>query len=178
MTRHLTLYVKNQTVEENMKNYSGLVHAWSSNPILEAHNIIIGDTIYLVTIQKGVLFVISALTIGDILSYADFSRKYGKDLADGWEHGNIFYLASRATTIEINRNVSFTDAKRLRFHGKKDKLAFKSPESELLDPQTLRTPRKLTEDSASILDSYLGKLIDKMQESHITDWRRVLPKEY
>ncbi|MBA4390088.1 MAG: hypothetical protein C0399_04035 [Syntrophus sp. (in: bacteria)] len=173
MPKFLTLYMKKETIEENTTRYVGLVDSWSSNTKLDTCNVEIGDSVYWVTIKRASLYIVSALRVGRILSYTDFVRQYGKDLADGWPHGELFYIAAHATTIAIDRDVSPTDAKQIRFESNKDRLKFNPPGSDCLDPQTLRAPRMMTPASALILDKYLGHYV-QVSANYITVWKSFL----
>jgi hypothetical protein len=171
MASFFTLYITNKTIETKYRRYVGLVDSWSSNTKLDKLNVGVGDSVYWVSILNGSLYVISALRVGKKLSYADFSKQHGKDLADAWEHGEAFYIASQATTIAIDRDVSPGDAKQIRFESNNDRLKFNPPGSNDLDPQTLRVPRRLTPNSASILDDYLGDYV-QVSGNHITAWKK------
>jgi hypothetical protein len=171
MPTFFTLYITNKTIDEKYRRYVGLVDSWSSNPTLNKLNVGVGDSIYWVSIKEGSLYVISGLRFGRILSYEDFSKQYGKDLADAWGgHGKSFYVASEATTIAVHRKVSLEDAKNIRFETGKDRLKFKKDSNDL-DPQTLRSPRELTMESARLLDGYLGDYV-QIEDKHITAWRK------
>jgi len=177
MSKFITFYINNNTVETKIKNYSGLLDAWESYSELDKQKLLVGDFIYLVNIKKFSLNVISALRIGEILTYEDFSQKYGEDLADGWEHGKWFYVASEATTMTIDQEVEYEDAKKLRFEDGKDQLVFNPPGSKFLDSQTLRRPRLLTQSSAQILNTYLDKFV-KVLPAHINQWRTALKGKF
>jgi len=167
------MYITKQTIEKRVKKYEGMVEAWSSDPMLDKRAVGVGDSIYWLSIRNGLLLVITAVRVGRILSYNDFSKQYGQDLADGWSHGKYFYVASQAATFSSNREVAPEDARRIRFESVNDRLKFNPANSDNLDPQTLRTSRVLTPDSALILDSYINSYI-QVSSNEIAMYRKFL----
>lgn len=173
MPKYYTMYITKQTIEERIRKYIGIAEPWSSDPMLDKRGAGVGDSIYWLNIRNGLLYVITAVRVGRILSYNDFSKQYGQDLADGWPHGKLFYIASQAAAFSLSREVTPEDAGGIRFESVNDRLKFSPANSDNLDPQTLRASRVLTPDSALILDSYIDHYV-KVSSSEITALRKFL----
>ncbi|MBP9560834.1 MAG: hypothetical protein KBE27_03335 [Syntrophorhabdaceae bacterium] len=176
MPRFLTLYIQNKRIDEEFKRYerSMLIQAWSIRPELSKKGVDKGDIIYWVTVRQGVLYLIMAMIVGERIHYEDFAQRFGRDLAD-WDKGNseFFYVASKGTTIETYKEVDSTDVKKIKdIYGRG--LVFNPPQSKFLDPQTLRSPRWISEESADILNKYL-EFVD-VTPQHILAWRTMIPK--
>ena len=174
MPHFLTLYLQNSIVDKEFKAYesSNLIQTWSSRPILSKMDIRKDDTIYWVTVRQGVLHLIMAMVVGEKILYENFAQRYGRGLAD-WEkdHGEWFYIASKGTTIETNRDIDFTDVKKIKTQDGRN-LTFNPPQGNLLDRQTLRNPRFLSEESAEILNKYLE--FEDVTPQHFAEWIKVL----
>ena len=173
MSKYYTMYITKQTIEERIWKYVGIVEPWSSDSMLDKRGVEVGDSIYWLNIRNGLLYVITAVRVGRILSYNEFSKQYGQDLADGWGHGKFFYVASQAATFSLSREVTPEDARRIRFESVNDRLKFSPANSDNLDPQTLRASRVLTPDSALILDSYIDHYV-QVSSSEIATYRKFL----
>jgi len=183
MAKFLTLYIQNHTLDSEFEPYArrGLFQSWSSRPKLFSKDglpiVKNDDTIYWVSVKKGVLYLVMAMIVGEIISYEEFSKRYGQDLAD-WNIGHqkkLFIIAKKATSIEVDRGVEYKDVKLIETE-KGEKLKFTPPGSQFLDKQTLRNPRWLTKESAGILNKYLD-FIDITSE-HIIAWRAAVPKNW
>lgn len=111
-----------------------------------------GDRIYVVTVKNGGLYLLGRLVVGVVcdLEYAAAALGYAP-----WE-ADDHLLASECTALRFDRRISHDVASRLTFEGARGpvKLAYK--DIGVLDEQSLRGVRQLTDASADVLDQQLA----------------------
>lgn len=116
-----------------------------------------GDFVYIVTIIKGKLYLLSRMRVEDILTESQAQKKLGHNIWEAQDH--LISVKNSSTLMDFERRVPDGVTKKLTFESGKGKkhqvktLAFKAP--GLLDQQTLRGVRQLTEGAADELDKLL-----------------------
>lgn len=113
-----------------------------------------GDKIYVVNVRKGKLYLIGRLRVDKIVSTTEAERLLKtKDLWEANEH--VIALAGSATSKKFRNMIPLEVTKKLLFEsgGKYKPLYFES--EGVLDCQTLRGVRKLTDSSAILLEKFL-----------------------
>lgn len=112
-----------------------------------------GDRIYVVTVKDGGLYLLGRMVVGVVCDSEYAAAALGKPPWEAEDH----LLASACTALRLDRRVSHDIASRLTFEGARGavKLAYK--DIGVLDEQSLRGVRQLTEASADVLDQLLAK---------------------
>lgn len=155
--KYFTSYWKNDTWEENsqLTGNGELLDHTASNDFRE-RGISSGDAVYVVTVQKGKLHVSAKIIVGQILNRSEAMDALGhSNLWDASDH----IIASRSTPINWQLEIPLKITEQLEFFsaaGLRSKLVFRSPGE--LDEQTLRGVRRLSSESASLIDALLGPL--------------------
>ena len=184
--KYFTHYWKNSTWESNrnsdFKEYA--VEHISGND-LKKRGFSIGDTVFIVTVRSGKLFISGKLIIGKFCNREEAAKEMNcnsNDLWDAKEH----IIASKYTVTTPKHwdlEVPLEIAKQLKFMtGDKVKTLVFNNQNEL-DKQTLRSPRQLTFESALKLDTVLlslgkNELIENRLESNWENNSEIIPKEY
>jgi hypothetical protein len=112
-----------------------------------------GDVVYIVSVQRGELFLGGRMQIAEIISRDEAVRRRGRsDLYDApqWLVGK----SGTGSPLHLHRIVAPDLARDLRFiSSTASKIKFKNGGG--LDEQTLRTPRELSPESALLLDEVI-----------------------
>ena len=171
--RYFTFYWKNKTYKEN-KQYEGFINFWHTGDRFIKRGIEKNDFVYSLTVIKGRLYPISCLQVDEIISYDELERRLGPKLAQYWVSSRYLW-AKKATALNFHRVVPAEKVKELSFNSQSGitSLKFKDKGASLLDQQTLRSVRELTEKSAKILDDVLPPL-QTVEDYHIEQWKRAL----
>ena len=106
-----------------------------------------GDRIYVVTNQYGTLYLAGRMTAERIVGQREAERQLGGDLSPATEH----VIGVDGTPMKFDRAAPDGVVRRLQF-GDGRPLVFRRGR---LDQQTLRGVRRLTSESASLLDALL-----------------------
>ena len=110
-------------------------------------NVKLGDSVFVVTIRAGKLFLCARMMVEQVCSKQEAERILGYAVWDAEEH-----LISRdGTPMRFDRMVPEAIVRQLRF-GEKP-LRFES--ADILDRQTLRGVRKLSPESADLLNEFI-----------------------
>lgn len=110
-----------------------------------------GSRVYVVSVRKGVLYLIGRMEVQDVLSQGEAERMLGMSLWKAPEH--IAATAGSATPMRFDRVVPYELAKQLLFEAANGKYSPLKYEREgYLDKQTLRGVRRLSDSSAALLD--------------------------
>jgi predicted HNH restriction endonuclease len=148
--------------------------------LFEERGVSVGDTVYVVTVIKGKLYLCGKLIVGKICDVDEAATILGCEAKDLWE-ANEHIIARAATPLNFSIRVPLELTKQLRFVSDEDAkpLFFKSHEH--LDKQTLRGVRELTPLSRGELDKLLPSLEeiyfeDNLKSSSILD-EETLPEE-
>jgi hypothetical protein len=110
----------------------------------------VGDRVYVVTVVKGVLHLLGRLVVGDFLD-RDEAEEVIDEPWDACDH----LVASECTPMDFTRTVTHDLVERLQFESIRGITTLKFKNGGL-DEQTLRGVRRLTEESASLLDDLLA----------------------
>lgn len=156
--KYFTHYWRNDTWEFNRQdNPEGELLDHIAGNMFVQRGVEIGDTIYIVTVSKGKLYLcckIIAGKIGGIDEAAAYTNKNPEDLWDADEH----ILASASTPIHWNFEVPIGITKQLKFLSGDDTKNLTFLPNDKLDQQTLRGVRRLKNESAAMLDKLLADL--------------------
>lgn len=155
--RSFTVYWLNETWDEvSEETGPGEPLGYAGSEIFRRNGVSPGDSIYVVTIKKGKLLVAAKMVVGAILNRKEAAAVCGaENIWDSSEH----IIASQSTPAFWDRRIADDVTERLRFVTPDDgEKPLKFRKRGELDGQTLRTIRRLTEDSARELDALLGNL--------------------
>ncbi len=157
MARYYTQYWSRDWLQYKAKKDEFLDHT-AGNQFFRKWGIIRGDIVYIVTVNKGYLYLISRIEVDKVCSQQEAEKIFGT--SDLWE-GKDHLIAKSGTEIPMrfDRQIPLGVTKRLRFlspTGKVKSLKFISKTE--LDRQTLRGVRKLTSESAAELDKLLKQI--------------------
>lgn len=154
MVRYYTQYWSKEWLQDQRMAGDPLDHT-SGNQFRRKWNVTRGDFVYIVTVSKGQLYLISRIEVDKICSQEEAEKLLGtSDLWEGKDH--LIAKPGSGIIVRFDRQVPLNVTKRLRFltpTGKVRLLVFTSPTE--LDRQTLRGVRKLTSTSAAELDKLL-----------------------
>jgi hypothetical protein len=141
-----THYWKNDTWDEQLGQQ--LEHAASN--AFRARGVRKGDRVFVVTIREGQLFVGGRLVVDKVTTQKDAEKLLGTALWTARDH----IVARNPLGVLQPVPVPNKIARRLRFVPDSD-LVWSSPGE--LDRQTLRGVRRLSDESAALLDDILAK---------------------
>ncbi len=129
-----------------------------------------GDRIYIVTVSQEKLYLIGAFTVaGPPISYDDACQRLPYIPWDAPEH--LIAQPGSETPISYSRAIPLETARRLRFYSPEGEKGLKFISENAIDNQTLRGVRRLTADSARLLEE---KLFILTEEEFIEDFERQL----
>ncbi len=115
-----------------------------------------GDIIYIVTMHNGAAYLVARMVVNKIVSRKEARRLLPYEPWDAKEH---VFAYRGTTTVPKLRRIPLKTARKLRFITAKglSRLTYHSNDSKKLDPQALRTIRRLAPESAVLLDKVLGE---------------------
>jgi hypothetical protein len=152
MKRHFTCYWTNATCKGHADYEGNPLEHTSGNRFVKS-GVESDDSVYVVTVRKGLLYLIGRLTVARICSRAEAQEVLGTDdLWDAKDH----IIAASATPMRFEFKVPIDITEKLLFirkSGAVERPVFKK--SGYLDQQTLRCVRKLSPESARLLDKLL-----------------------
>lgn len=168
MSRAFTHYWNKSSWEGSAHDNGQPLHHVASN-VFAQRGVEPGDRVYVVTVQKGELFLLGRMEVGQIVNYAHAEASLDYTPWAASDH----LLARSCTAMRFDRPVSGDMSSRLRFEGPKGPTALKFKAAGVLDEQTLRGVRRLTDDSAALLDTLLAR-----EPLHVPKWPEVeLPSD-
>ena len=173
MIRYFTYYWKNSTFSE-IKQFQGLIDLWESSEMFSKRGIKENDYVYSVTVIKGILYVIAALQVDKILTREEATDYLGADLAEKWPASHHI-IAKNATPIMLETDIPVDIVKKMRFLSKRNKPKFSDESSCLLDSQTFRAIRELTEKSAELLEKQIGSF-EQVTSDHLKIWKDIVQR--
>ena len=155
MTRYFTHYWSNRTWDNHQK--TGLVGELldhTAGDLFTSRHVAPGDSVYVVTVIKGILAVLAKLQVGRICGVDQAAQELHCSPEKLWE-ANDHIIASASTPMNFTQRIPPELAAQLQFKSGDTlkTLRFKSPST--LDSQTLRGLRELTLESAMLLDQFL-----------------------
>ncbi len=114
----------------------------------------IGNTIYVVNILRGELYLVGRFTVGEFLfSDAEARARLGYEPWSAKEH--IIARPGTGTPTRLGRVVPLEIVRRLKFHTTQGVKGLAFVDAEELDRQALRGVRRLTQPSAKLLDDFI-----------------------
>lgn len=146
MTRFWTHYWSNPTWDANRDELQGKPCDGIWGSALERTTMEAGDVIYIVTVNKGRLFV-----AGKIRAFEFYVADQGLEID-----------ADQSTSFDFDIEIPLQITRKLEFisGAGRTHLKFEDKDSQRLDRQTLRPCRQLTLESALLLDEFLPPLED------------------
>jgi hypothetical protein len=114
----------------------------------------VGDNIYVVTVRSGRLYLIARFTVGRITKSDAEARRY-LDYEPWSAPDHLHAEAGTGTVCNFDREVPLDTVRQLRFE---TKAGIREPvfkDNTRLDTQTLRGVRRLTANSARLLEELL-----------------------
>ncbi len=140
--------------DNDQKAGTPLTHVASEN--FSARGVESGSAIYCVNVHDGALLLIGRMIVDRITNATEAASftNTSPEFQDRAEH--CICTREHGTLITFDREVPLEVAKKLRFESAsgRETLAFKSDTQ--VDPQTVRSIRRLTPESADLLDHLLG----------------------
>jgi hypothetical protein len=155
MARYYTQYWSKEWLRDERIIEDELLNHTAGNQFFKKWGVIPGDFIYIVTVNKGQLYLMGRMEVDKVCSQKEAEKLLGT--SDLWEGKDHLIAKPDPEILRFDRQVPLDVTKRLRFlspTGKIRSLVFTSPTE--LDRQTLRGVRKLTSESAAELDRLLA----------------------
>ena len=123
-----------------------------------------GDRIYIVTVRHGQLNLIGAFTVAEQpISYEEACQRLPYNPWKAPEH--LIARPGSETPISYSRTIPLETAKRLRFDSSGGEKALKFISANIIDKQTLRGIRRLTDASAWLLEAFVPLTEEKFIEN-------------
>lgn len=116
-----------------------------------------GDQIFIVTVLNGILFVCCKIKVSSVCNAAKAAKVLNVNKSElyAFDQPDVMYaLAENSSPMLFRRCMSTDDAKRLRLIGGSSISSLKI-NSGLIDRQTLRSVRRISDDSVRIFDKYV-----------------------
>jgi hypothetical protein len=154
MTAFTHYWTNHTCAEAQERGEEGLQLNHVASNIFTERGVRKGDRIYVITVIKGELFLIGRLTANRIVhSDGEAERLLCYEPWSAADH--LIADADKCTTMNFRRPVAFGIVKQLRFIGPDGLTPARFKSEWALDQQTLRGVRKLSEESAALLDGVL-----------------------
>lgn len=119
--------------------------------VFRQRGVSVGDSVYIVSLNGGQLYLGGRMTVKEIVSRAEAVRRSGRDdLFDASEW--IVDFEGDGTPLDLHRKLETPLTKQIRFRTKDGPKPYKFVSSTHLDNQTTRGVRELTSESAELLD--------------------------
>lgn len=143
MSRQLLSYWKPDTADANLQRGGPLDHAASN----QYGSVGIGDTVWIVTVRGGELYLLGRILVGQVTDTAGAARVL--QTSDLWD-ANHHILSERGTSLTIQQIPIAHIAADLRFESRNgnDRLAISKG---MVNPQQLQRTRVLTAATATLL---------------------------
>lgn len=123
--------------------------------LFAARGVAPGDKIYVVNVLKGELRLIGRMQVNKLTSHTQAERVLGKGLWRAADH--LLAVRGSGTAVRFDRVVPADIASQLLFESGKKYEGAKYAAPGMMDRQTLRGVRRLTDSSAQLLDALLAK---------------------
>lgn len=169
MPESFTQYWTNETWKVEADRFEGrpLDHT-ASNEFVQ-RGVRPGARLYVVTNIRGRLLVAGRIGVGRIVGQREAQRAIGYKVWDASDH----ILPSSSTTFRFGRRVPVDVARRLRFGTLAAPLVVDA--NGRIDKQTLRGVRRITPESAALLDGVVGEDHDTREQADAGAW--FIPEE-
>ena len=155
MSRYFTHYWKNSTWYRSQEWHAdGDLLTYVAGNLFTKRGVEIGDTVYVVTVLSGNLYLCGKLIIGKICNAHEAARLLGRKAEELWD-ASEHVVASEATPMRFDLAVPLTVTAGLRFMNRERSRSLEFVVPGQLDQQTLRTVRELEPSSALSLDAVL-----------------------
>jgi hypothetical protein len=158
MKRYFTHYWTNKNwiyqIENFVKN-SGITLRHTASNMFRNRGISKGDSVYIITVKRGQLFLLCKLTVAYICGFEKAARLLkDNDLWEAEDHIVSESPAPMRREFDVPLPLAITE--QLRFEGSEESKAAHFVEPGILDQQTLRGVRELDYASAQLLDMILS----------------------
>src|SRR5580704_18063690 len=159
MKRYFTHYWTNKSWDYNvarMFDDSDKTLDHTAGNLFRDRGISKGDSVYIITVKRGQLFVLGKLTVAKVCGFEVAARLLKtKDL---WEAEDHIIAESPAPIMRRKFDVplTLTISEQLRFEGSEGSKSPRFVSPGILDQQTLRGVRELDYVSAQLLDEFLS----------------------
>ena len=154
MPRYFTQYWTRETCEDDAR-YAGHLLEYTAGNQFRERGVSKGDVVYVVTVQRGRLFLIGRLAVGEIVGALEATRILGEG---SLIHGTDEYvIATSATPMHFHIEVPLEVTEKLLFVASPHSKPLRFVEPGVLDKQTLRGIRELEPASAKALDEFLSE---------------------
>ena len=154
--RHFTQYCPNEQWFEEQeileREPDARLFDYTASSLFRRRGVSVGDSLYLVTVLSGKLYLAGKMEIGEIVSLDEAARRFaGERLFQVPDH----LFARGVTRLDYTRSLPLSITARLLFFkgGRLSTLKFSKP--GWLDSQTLRGIREISPESAKTLDEIL-----------------------
>jgi hypothetical protein len=154
--RHFTQYCPNEdwfAEQEILEREPGArLFDYTASSLFRRRGVAVGDSLYLVTVLSGKLFLAGKMEIGEIVSLDEARRRFpGERLFQVPDH----LFARRVTPLDYTRSVPVSITARLLFYKSGNLAPLKFSKPGWLDSQTLRGIREMPQKTAETLDALL-----------------------
>ena len=157
MVRYYTHYWQNATwkhmvkIKKEVKDYK-LARAGSN--MFRNRNVKVGDYVYVVTVINGELYLGGRICVEKILDQKQVEEyhDWGYEIWTSDDH--IVSSLDKAMDFIPDRRIPADSVKNIKFHTRSGPKPLKFV-NEMIDRQTLRGVRRLTEESTKLLDLFL-----------------------
>jgi len=162
MSRYFTHYWQNSTWFRSKEWHAdGDLLEYVGGNLFTKRGVGIGDTIYVVTVLRGKLYLCGKLTVRRICDANEAAKELGREADDLWD-ASEHVVALQATPMRFDRPVRLKITAGLRFVNRNGSKTLYFVEPGKLDQQTLRGVRELEPSSALDLDALLEPM-DKIR---------------
>ena len=155
--RYFTHYWSSKRIKKKkfMQERKGKPLVRTAGKRFHSRNVKRGDFIYVVTAKEGIMYLIARMQVGDIVTKAEAESRFPEDVVwDAEEQVIAFEGTSTAQTFD--RSVPTKLVRQLRFVlASGDRTPLVMYKNGLLDKQTLRNVRELSEESAKLLETII-----------------------
>ncbi len=123
----------------------------SAGSAFTRRNVRKGDTMYVLCVDKGLVYLIGRMKVARILAMEAYNAEFGNP--DLWP-GDEVVIGENGTPCRFNFTIPPETLKKLRFEGKAEHLLIE--DGKLVEPQSLRSVRELHWESVAELTRLLS----------------------
>lgn len=158
MTKYFTHYWKNSTWKDNKNSqFADYAVKHISGNDLRKRGIEIGDTVFVITVKEGKLFLSGKLIVGKFCNRQEAALEMKCKPSDLWDAAEHIIASKFTPTTEEHWDLQVPTniTEQLEFVSGDEIKGLKFKSKNYLDQQTLRSVRRLTPESAQKLDDIL-----------------------